>query len=163
LPARARRRAGDGGGGQVRIPLATIVDVKALLKVVWVSLVAGVGVIAAFSAVVLGATRVGDMRRGERSGAAVLYGLLAAVGLLVGPFAVNPCQVTGLSGSSKRWLPSVTKQPLANMQWSPISTSPTEATITPMFKKQPSPITTRAGAGAVIHTSGSNSVCAPTS
>ena len=34
-------------------------------------------------------------------------------------------------GSSKRWLPSVTKQPLANMQCSPISTSSTAATITP--------------------------------
>ena len=34
----------------------------------------------------------------------------------VGPFVENPCHVTGLSGSSKRWLASVTKQPLANMQ-----------------------------------------------
>ena len=34
----------------------------------------------------------------------------------VGPLLVNPCQVTGRSGSSKRWLASVTKQPLANMQ-----------------------------------------------
>ncbi len=34
----------------------------------------------------------------------------------VGPLLVNPCQVTGLSGSSKRCAPSVTKQPLANMQ-----------------------------------------------
>src|SRR5687767_15822825 len=36
----------------------------------------------------------------------------------VGPFEVNPCQVIGLSGSSKRWFASVTKQWLANMQWS---------------------------------------------
>ena len=41
----------------------------------------------------------------------------------VGPLVVKPCQVTGCSGSSKRWLASVTKQPLANMQCSPISTS----------------------------------------
>src|SRR3712207_5576524 len=40
----------------------------------------------------------------------------------VGPLEVKPCHGTGLSGSSKRWLPSVTKHPLANMQWAPIST-----------------------------------------
>src|SRR6201999_4312718 len=40
----------------------------------------------------------------------------------VGPLEVKPCQVTGLPGSSKRWLPSVTKQPLASMQCAPIST-----------------------------------------
>src|SRR5918994_1639375 len=34
----------------------------------------------------------------------------------VGPLLVNPCHVIGLSGSSKRWLASVTKQPFANMQ-----------------------------------------------
>ena len=36
--------------------------------------------------------------------------------ILVGPLVVKPCQGTGLSGSSKRWLPSVMKHPLANMQ-----------------------------------------------
>ena len=34
----------------------------------------------------------------------------------VGPLLVKPCQVIGLSGSSKRWFASVTKQPFANMQ-----------------------------------------------
>src|SRR3954449_12505991 len=62
----------------------------------------------------------------------------------VGPFEVKPCQGTGRSGSSKRWLPSVMKQPLANMQWSPISTSSTEATITAMLRKVPDPIRMRA-------------------
>ena len=52
----------------------------------------------------------------------------------VGPLLVKPCHGTGGSGSSKRCAPSVMKQPLANMQWSPISTSSTEATITPMFR-----------------------------
>ena len=55
----------------------------------------------------------------------------------VGPLLVKPCQVTGVSGSSKRWAPSVTKQPLANMQLSPIDTSSTAATITPMFRNVP--------------------------
>ena len=81
----------------------------------------------------------------------------------VGPLLSNPCQGTGLSRSSKRWLASVTKQPLANMQWSPISTSSWAATITPMFRNEPEPIRTRASPGAVIHTCGSNSVWAPTS
>jgi hypothetical protein len=72
----------------VSITLATLVDGKALLKVVWVSLVAGVGVIGAFSLIVVGATRFADMRRGERSGAAVLYGVLAAIGVVACAFAL---------------------------------------------------------------------------
>jgi hypothetical protein len=81
----------------------------------------------------------------------------------VGPFEVKPCHVTGRAGSSKRWLPSVTKQPLASMQWLPISTSAVEATMTPMLRNVPSPIRTRASPGAVIHTFGSSSVPAPIS
>jgi hypothetical protein len=53
------------------------------------------------------------------------------------------------------------KQPLANMQWSPISTSSKAATMTPMLRNVPAPIRTCAGAGAVIHTPGSKSVLAP--
>src|ERR1700733_10938911 len=70
----------------------------------------------------------------------------------VGPLLVKPCQGTGLSGSSKRWLESVMKQPFANMQCSPISTSTAAATITPMFSDVPAPILIRAGAGAVSQT-----------
>jgi hypothetical protein len=62
----------------------------------------------------------------------------------VGPLVVKPCHGTGFSGSSKRCAPSVTKQPLANMQWSPISTSSTAATITAMLRKVPAPIVIRA-------------------
>jgi hypothetical protein len=68
--------------------LAVLVDVKALLKVVWVSIVAGVGVIAAFSLVVLGATRAGDLRRRDRPGTAFLFGALAAVGGVACAFAL---------------------------------------------------------------------------
>ena len=39
-----------------------------------------------------------------------------------GPLEVNPCQGTGRSASSKRWFPSVIRQPLASMQCSPMST-----------------------------------------
>ena len=60
-----------------------------------------------------------------------------------------------------RWSASVMKQPLANMQWSPISTNSRAATITPMLRNVPAPIRTRAGAGAVIHTPGSSNVWAP--
>src|SRR5207302_5334462 len=51
----------------------------------------------------------------------------------VGPLLVKPCHGRGSVGSSKRWLASVTKQPLANMQWAPISTSSAAATMTPML------------------------------
>ena len=75
----------------------------------------------------------------------------------VGPLLSKPCQVIGFSGSSKRWLASETKQPLASMQCSPISTSSWAATITPRFRNVPAPIRTRALPGAVIHTPGSSS------
>ncbi len=58
----------------------------------------------------------------------------------VGPLVVKPCQGTGSSGSSNRWAASLTKHPLANMQWSPISTRFIEATITPRLRKQPEPM-----------------------
>src|SRR6185437_1194373 len=81
----------------------------------------------------------------------------------VGPLLSNPCQVIGFSGSSKRWLASLTKQPLASMQLSPISTSCSAATITPRLRKLPAPMRTRASPGAVIQTPGSSSTPAPTS
>src|SRR5947209_14517196 len=81
----------------------------------------------------------------------------------VGPFVVKPCHGTGLSGSSKRCEPSETKQPLANMQWSPISTSSCAATITPMLRKQPAPILIVPLSPVVIQTFGSNRVPSPTS
>src|SRR3954454_1917399 len=81
----------------------------------------------------------------------------------VGPLVLKPCQGTGLWGSSKRWLPSVTKQPLANMQCSPISTSSTAAIMTVRFRNDPPPVRMRPGAGAVSQTPGSNSTCGPSS
>jgi hypothetical protein len=62
-------------------PLATIIDTKALLEVVWAALATGVGGTAAFSLALLGATRYSDMRRAGREGEAALFGVLAAISL----------------------------------------------------------------------------------
>jgi Na+/H+-dicarboxylate symporter len=59
------------------------VDGHLLLQVVWVSVVAGVGISVLFSLVILGATRSGDARRAGRGGAASLY-----LALAVGAFAL---------------------------------------------------------------------------
>ena len=59
------------------------VEVSALLEVVWVSLVAGVGVTAMFSLVVLGSARSAEARRSGRAAAAWGYGSLATLALLV--------------------------------------------------------------------------------
>jgi hypothetical protein len=62
---------------------AAAIDFSALLKVLYASLVAGVGVAVVFSVAILGATRWSDMRRAQRAGAATAYAALAAVGLLL--------------------------------------------------------------------------------
>ena len=59
------------------------IDVGALLKMVYASLAAGVGVAVVFSIAILGATRSSDMRRSGRGGAATAYAALAAVGVVV--------------------------------------------------------------------------------
>jgi hypothetical protein len=58
------------------------VDGHLLLQVVWVSIVAGVGISTLFSLVIVGAARAGDARRAGRDVAATLY-----VALAVGAFA----------------------------------------------------------------------------
>ena len=57
-----------------------VVDWEAMLEVVWVSFVAGIGVTAAFAAGLLGATRWVDYGRSGRGGEAVIYGALALIG-----------------------------------------------------------------------------------
>jgi hypothetical protein len=59
------------------------VDGHLIWQVVWVSLLAGVGISALFSFVILGAARADDARRNGRDGAALVY---AGLGLLA--FAV---------------------------------------------------------------------------
>jgi len=59
------------------------VDTSLLWQVIWVSLLAGVGISALFSLVILGGARAGDARRAGRGGAAAAYAALAAVALLL--------------------------------------------------------------------------------
>jgi len=61
--------------------LATIVDWSTLLKLAGAALAAGVGATAAFSLVIYGAARASDMRRRDRTVAAGLYGVIAALAL----------------------------------------------------------------------------------
>jgi hypothetical protein len=63
------------------VPLA--VETGQLVEVLWVSLLAGVGVTACFSVVVLTSARSAEARRGGRDGAAFAYGALAALAFLV--------------------------------------------------------------------------------
>jgi hypothetical protein len=60
--------------------VATIVDWHALLTVIWASVVAGVGVSAAFGFAILGGTRAVEFGRKGRPGEAALFGVVGAVG-----------------------------------------------------------------------------------
>jgi hypothetical protein len=62
---------------------ADIVDWAALFEVVYTSLAAGLGVTLAFSLAVAGSTRFADEVRENRMTRAAMYGVLAALGLLV--------------------------------------------------------------------------------
>jgi hypothetical protein len=62
--------------------LATI-EFGKLAQVVWVSLVAGIGVTAVFSLVIYGSAQSGEARRDGRGGAATAYGALAGISLAV--------------------------------------------------------------------------------
>jgi hypothetical protein len=59
--------------------IATVVDTDALLQVAWTSLVAGIGVTAAFGVAILGGTRAVDLGRAGRTGEAALYGVMGAI------------------------------------------------------------------------------------
>jgi hypothetical protein len=61
--------------------IATVVDWDALLQVIWVSLLAGVGVTAAWAFALLGATRALEYGRDGRVAAAVVYGTVGVVGV----------------------------------------------------------------------------------
>jgi hypothetical protein len=63
--------------------IASIVDTDALLEVIWVSLVAGIGLTAVFGVAIVGTSRAVDSgRTGHRAGA-VAYGALGLVALAV--------------------------------------------------------------------------------
>jgi hypothetical protein len=61
--------------------IATVVDWDALLQVIWVSLLAGVGLTAAWGFALLGATRALEFGRDGRVGEAVVYGALGVAGV----------------------------------------------------------------------------------
>jgi hypothetical protein len=61
--------------------IATVVDWDALLQVVWVSLLAGVGVTAAWAFALLGATRALEYGRDGRGGEAAAYAVIGVLGL----------------------------------------------------------------------------------
>ena len=62
------------------MPLATI-DWNALLTVIWASLLAGIGVTAAYGFAILGATRAIDYGRSGRVGEATVYALIGLAGI----------------------------------------------------------------------------------
>ncbi len=55
------------------------VDGHLLLQVIWVSMLAGVGITALFSLVIFGSAKAGDARRTGHGGAAAAYLALALV------------------------------------------------------------------------------------
>ena len=63
--------------------IAAVVDWGGLLEVIWVSLLAGIGVTVAFAVAILGATRAADVRRNGSAIAAGGYFALMTVALLV--------------------------------------------------------------------------------
>jgi hypothetical protein len=60
--------------------LTAIIDWDALLTVIWASVVAGVGVTAAFGFAILGGTRAVELGREGRPGEAALFGVVGGVG-----------------------------------------------------------------------------------
>ena len=63
--------------------IATIVDTTALWQTVLASAGAGIGVALVFSIAIVGAARFGELNRDGRTAAAIAFGLLAVVALLV--------------------------------------------------------------------------------
>ena len=63
--------------------IAAIVDWDALLQVIWVSLLAGVGVTGAYGFALLGSTRALESGRNGRLGIAVGYAMVGVLGLAI--------------------------------------------------------------------------------
>jgi hypothetical protein len=60
-----------------------VVEVGQIFEVIWVSLIAGVGLTFTYSFVVLGTARYAEARRAGRGGIAIAYGALAVAALAV--------------------------------------------------------------------------------
>jgi MFS family permease len=63
--------------------IAAAINTHALLKMLYSSVVAGVGVAVVFSVAILGMTRSSEMRREHRTAATAAYSALAVAGLLI--------------------------------------------------------------------------------
>ena len=61
--------------------IASIVDTDALLQVIWVSLIAGVGVPSCFALAILGSTRAVELGRNGRPLDAVVFAVVGILGL----------------------------------------------------------------------------------
>jgi hypothetical protein len=61
--------------------IASIVDTDALLEVVWVSILAGIGLTAIYGVAIVGASHAVDSSRRGRTAGTVLYGVLGLVAL----------------------------------------------------------------------------------
>ncbi len=63
--------------------IASFVDTDALLQVIWVSLIAGVGVPSCYALAILGSTRAIEFGRNGRVGEAVVFAVVGILGLAV--------------------------------------------------------------------------------
>lgn len=63
--------------------IGAIVDTHALAQVLWVSVIAGVGVTAAYGLAILGATRAVEFGRDGRIGEATVYAVIGVAGFAV--------------------------------------------------------------------------------
>ena len=64
-------------------PIAEVVSGHDLLQVVWVSLVSGIGVTAAYAFAILGGARAVDLSRSGSSAEAAIFGAVCALALAV--------------------------------------------------------------------------------
>jgi hypothetical protein len=65
------------------VRLLGVVEVGQNVEVIWVSLLAGIGITTTFSVVVYGTGRSAEARRAGRTGTAVGYGVLAAASFAI--------------------------------------------------------------------------------
>jgi hypothetical protein len=63
--------------------IGAIVDTHALVQVLWVSVLAGVGVTGAYGLAILGATRALEFGRDGRVGEAAVYAVIGVAGFAV--------------------------------------------------------------------------------
>jgi hypothetical protein len=63
--------------------IASIVDTHALLQVIWVSLLAGVGVPSCYGLAILGAARAVEFGRDGRVAEAVVFAIVGVLGIAV--------------------------------------------------------------------------------